>query len=82
MKDKDTQLIWKSLTEDFEFGKHTGEQRINSAEKQAYVVADSQGVYGVYTTKEGAIDARNEIGGGSYVVGVSVDVDPQTYNEL
>ena len=68
--------------EDFEYGGHTGEQRITSVEKQAYVVADSQGVYGVYTTMQGAAGARDEIGGGSYVVGVSVDVDPQQYDEI
>ena len=82
MKDKDSQLIWESFTEDFEFGGHTGEQRRDSVEKQAYVVADSGGVYGVYSTIQGAAEARSEIGGGSYVVGVSVDVDPQQYDEI
>ena len=82
MKDKDSQLIWESLTEEFEFGGHAGEQRRDSAERQAYVVADSQGVYGVYSSMAGAAEARNEVGGGSYVVGVSVDVDPQQYEEI
>ena len=82
MIDKDAQLIWESFTEDFEFGGHTGEQRRDSVEKQAYVVADSNGVYGVYSTMQGAAEARSEIGGGSYVVGVSVDVDPQQYDEI
>ena len=90
MKDQDSKLLWEAYgskkplphEEDFEYGGHTGEQRINSAEKQAYVVADSQGVYGVYTTMQGAAGARDEIGGGSYVVGVSVDVDPQQYDEI
>lgn len=69
-------------TESFEYGGHFGQQRRDSIEKQAYVVADSQGVYGVYSTMQGAAEARNEISGGSYVVGVSVDVDPQQYDEI
>lgn len=82
MKDKDSQLIWESLTEDFEFGGHSGEQRINSVEKQAYVVSDREGVYGVYSTIEGAASAQEDIGGGSFVTKVSVDVDPQQYDSL
>ena len=78
MKDKDSQLIWESFTEDFEFGGHTGEQRRTSAEQQAYVISDSQGVYGVYTTMEGAADALKEFNSrGSYVTAVSVDVTPR-----
>lgn len=82
MKDDDSKLIWKSLTENFEFGGHRGEQRRSSVEKQAYVVADSEGVYGVYSSMAGAAKARTDIGGGSYVVAVSVDIEPQQYDSM
>ena len=82
MSNNDNKLIWESLTEDFEFGGHGGEQRINSVERQAYVVSDSEGVYGVYSSMEGAAEAREDIGGGSFVTRVSVDVDPQQYDTL
>ena len=82
MNNKDNKLIWESLNEEFEFGGHGGEQRRDSVERQAYVVSDSQGVYGVYSSMEGAAEARDEIGGGSYVTAVSVDVDPQQYDSL
>ena len=82
MSDKDNKLIWESLNEEFEFGGHTGEQRRDSVERQAYVVSDSQGVYGVYSSMEGAAEARDEVGGGSFVTAVSVDVGPQQYEAL
>lgn len=82
MSDRDNKLIWESLNEEFEFGSHSGEQRRDSVERQAYVVSDSQGVYGVYSSMELAAEARDEIGGGSYVTAVSVDVDPQQYDSL
>lgn len=82
MSNKDNKLIWESLTEEFEFGDHSGEQRRDSVERQAYVVSDREGVYGVYSSMEGASEARDEIGGGSYVTAVSVDVDPQQYDSL
>jgi len=82
MSDKDNKLIWESLNEEFEFGGHTGEQRINSAERQAYVISDSQGVYGVYSSIEGAAEAQTDIGGGSFVTKVSVDVNPQQYDSM
>lgn len=82
MSNKDNKLIWESLTEEFEFDGHTGEQRRDSVERQAYVVSDSEGVYGVYSSMEGATEARDEIGGGSYVTKVSVDVEAQQYDTL
>ena len=82
MNDKDSRLIWESITEEFEFGGHSGEQRRDSVERQAYVVSDSEGVYGVYSSIEGAGSAQAEIGGGSFVTKVSVDVDPQQYDSL
>ena len=42
MNDKDSRLIWESITEEFEFGGHSGEQRRDSVERQAYVVSDSE----------------------------------------
>ena len=82
MKDKDAKLIWESVAENFEFGGHRGEQRRDSAEKQTYVVADSEGVYGVYSSMAGAAEARADVGGGSYVVAVSVDTGPQQYDSV
>ena len=83
MSDKDNSLIWESLNEEFEFGGHGGEQRINSVEKQAYVISDSQGVYGVYSSIEGAAEALEHFNSrGSFVTKVSVDVDPQQYYSL
>ena len=50
--------------------------------EQRYVVADSEGVYGVYSTMDRASIARDDIGGGSYIVASPVDADPQQYDSL
>ena len=80
MKKEDAQLIWEA---------HLGSQpdedtfsRPGPYTKSIYILADAEGVYGAYTEEKAANQARQDVGGGSYITKVSVDNAPEQHDEF
>ena len=67
--------------EGHESGDEAVEEDISAGKmfETVYVVADRDGVYGVYTDEKTAQAERDDVGGGSYITEVSVDTPNRQY---